>query len=79
MATSDGRVDGLRGQNLEPFYESHAHQREDILLNELGAMDEGHVRRIARAHRLAPEGPSHERPIARSLMSLIMTGVLSHL
>jgi hypothetical protein len=62
---------------LDPF-DAYAHQGEDILLNELGAMDEGHLRKIARAHRLAPEDQIARAPDRQSLMSLIMSGVRSH-
>jgi hypothetical protein len=63
---------------LDPF-EAYAHHGEDILLRELGAMDERHLRTIARAHHLGTEEQLLRAPDRRSLALLIVAEVRSRL
>jgi len=64
------------GALLDPFA-AYAHQGEEILLQELGAMDQGHLRKIARAHGLGSEEQILRTPDRRSLAALIVSEVRS--
>lgn len=63
---------------LDPF-EAYTHQGEDVLLQELSAMDEGHLRKIARAHQLGSERQVMGAPDRRTLAALIVAEVRTRL
>lgn len=63
---------------LDPF-EAYAYQGEDILMEELEALNEVHLRKIARAHQLATEEQIVRSPDRHSLAALIVAGVRSRL